>query len=367
MVGTQILYPIITYVNQEMNSVGSTNVLKPLAVMASIVILLTVSLAPAFADSASSPSLAPTNLNAMPVSGNQIALTWNPPVNATQSGVIGYQIQRNGTILVNNTESTLTNYNDTSLPPGYVGQYQVAAWNAAGIGLFSNYASAATVLYPSPTTQGPTPTDTTSPIYYGSNLTNYVIIQHRSHHEFQIDNQTLPHFDRTHIGQFMYGKYNSTSIDQQNGTFYQTNKPSPTVSNIQDKWNKQMEQFKLSLTQDEQQSKNLHNGSQSWSNHAFTGAGGNTQVTHSIDRHVFSDWIQSNNLHDGTQSWSSHVLTHAGDHTQATQSIDRYLHSSWIQSKNPGTNGVSFSGVTHGNGVGWHKISPTDWKKMTQN
>jgi hypothetical protein len=308
-----------------MNSVKSQNVLKPLAMMASIVILLTVSLAPAFADSAS-PPLAPTNLNAMPVPGNQIALTWNPPVNATQSGVIGYQIQRNGTILVNNTESTLTNYNDTSLLPGYVGQYQVAAWNANGLGLFSNDASAATVLYTSPTTQGPTPTNTTSTIL-GGNWTKYVVIQHHDH-RFQIDNQTLPHFDRTHIGQFTYGKDNGTYTGQQNGTFYHTNKPTPTVSDFQDKWNKQMEQFKLSLMRDEQQSKNWHYG---------------------------------------TQSWSSHVLTHAGDHTQATQSIDRYLSSNWIQSKSPGTNGGSFSGLTHGNAVDWHKISPTDWKKMTQN
>jgi hypothetical protein len=311
-----------------MNHVKSTNALKPLAVMACIVILLTVSLAPAFADSASNPPLAPTNLNAMPTSGNQIALTWNPPVNATQSGVTGYQIQRNGTILVNNTESTLTNYNDTSLLPGYVGQYQVAAWNAVGIGLFSNDASAATVLYPSPTTQGPTPTNTTSPIL-GGNWTKYVVIQHHhGQHGFQIDNQTLPHFDRTHIGQFMYGKYNGTSIDQQNGTFYQTNKPSPTVSDFQHRWNQQMGQFKLSLMRDEQQSKYLHSG---------------------------------------TQSWSNYVLTHAGDHTQATQPIYRHLYSNWIQSKSPGTNGVSFSGVTHGNGVGWHKTSPTDWKKMMQN
>ncbi|MGB9002560.1 MAG: fibronectin type III domain-containing protein [Nitrosotalea sp.] len=308
-----------------MNPIKSTNVLKPLAMMASIVILLTVSLAPAFADSASQP-LAPTNLSAMPVSGNQIALTWNPPINATQSGVIGYQIQRNGTILVNDTESTLTNYNDTSLLPGSVGQYQVAAWNAVGIGLFSNDASAATVLYTSPTIPGPTPTNTTSTII-GGNWTKYIVIQHHGQHGI-LDNQTLSHFDMTHTGQFMYGKYNRTSTDQQNGTFPQINKPSPTVSDFQHKWDKQMEQFKLSIMQDEQQSKNLHTGTQIW--------------------------------HGATAG--------AGDHTQVTQSIGWHLHQNWIQSKISGTNGVPVSGLAHGNGLeNWHKIPPTDWKKIPQN
>lgn len=293
--------------------------------IASIVILLTVSLAPAFADSTTQP-LAPTNLNAMPASGNQIALTWNAPVNATQSGVIGYQIQRNGTILVNNTESTLTNYNDTSLLPGSVGQYQVAAWNAVGIGSFSNDASAATVLYTSPTTPGPTPTNTTSTII-GGNWTKYIVIPHHGQHGI-LDNQTLSHFDRIHIGQFMYGTYNRTSTDQQNGTFYRTDKPSPTVSDFQYKWDKQMEQFKLSIMQDEQQYKNLHTGTPIWPN----------------------------------------VLAGAGDHTQVTQSIDRHLYQNWSQPTSYGTNGVPFSGLTHGNGFeNWHKIPPTDWKKLMQN
>lgn len=308
-----------------MNPVKSTNMLKPLAMMAGMVILLTVSLVPAFADSASLP-LAPTNLNAMPVSGSQIALTWNPPINATQSGVIGYQIQRNGTILVNNTESTLTNYNDTSLLPGNVGQYQVAAWNAVGIGLFSNNASAATVLYASPTTSGPTPTNTTSTII-GGNWTKYVVIQHYGQHGI-LDNQTLSNFDRTHIGQFMYGKDNRTSTDQQNGTFYKADKPSPAVSDFQHKWDKQMEQFKFSIMQDEQQYKNLHTGVPIWSN----------------------------------------VSTNVGDHTQVTQSIDRHLYQNWSQPTSSGTNGVPSSGLTHGNGFeNWHKIPPTDWKKMMQN
>lgn len=327
MIGPQILYHMLSHIHQEMSHIKSTNAIKPLAMMASIAVLLTVSLVPAFADSTNLP-LAPTNLNAMPVSGNQISLTWNPPVNATQSGIIGYQIQRNGTILVNNTESTLTNYNDTRLLPGNVGQYQVAAWNADGLGLFSNGASAATVLYASPTISGPTPANTTSPIY-GGNWTKYVIIQHNDHNGTRIDNQTLPHFDRTHIGQFMYGKYNRTSIDQQNGTFYQTNKPSHAVSGFQHKWNKQMEQFKLNLMRDEQQYKNLHNGAQTWPNHVLAGTGSNVQAAKSIDRHVFSDMIQP---------------------------------------KISGTNKISFSGITHGNGPdGGNKIPPIDWKKSTHN
>jgi hypothetical protein len=327
MIGRQILYQMVPHIPQEMNSVKSMNALKPLAMVASIVILLTVSLVPAFADS-TSPLLAPTNLNAMPVSGNQITLTWNPPVNATHSGVIGYQIQRNGTILVNNTESTFTNYNDTSLSPGDIGQYQVAAWNAIGIGLLSNNASAATILYPSPTTPGPTPENATLPTY-GGNWTKYVIIHHSGQHGIQTGNQTLPRFDRMHIGQFVYGKYNGTSIYQHNGTFYQINKLSPTVNNSQHKWGKQMGQFKLNLMR---------------------------------------NWQQSTNLHNGTQTWSSHVLTSAGGNTQTTKSIHRHLSSNWIQSQSLGTNRVSFSGITHGNGFGGgHKIHQTDWKKGTPN
>lgn len=320
MVGMQVLYPFVSYMHQGMNSGKPKNALKPLAMIASIIIFLTVGLAPAFADS-TSPPLAPTNLNAAPVSGNQIALTWNPPVNATQSGVIGYQIQRNGTILVNNTESTLTNYNDTSLLPGNIGQYQVAAWNAAGIGLLSNSASASTILYPSPT-QDQTPANTTLPIS-GGNWTKYVILHHGQHGI--LGNQTFPHFDRTHVGQFVYGKYNRTSIEQQNGTFYQIHNSNPIASNSQHGWNQQVAQFRLNLMRDEQQH-GFHNGTQNWSGHAFTGS-----------------------------------------HTQTTNSIARHFSSHWTPSKSSGTNRVSFSGSYHVNVGGWHKIPPIDWKKVPHN
>lgn len=324
MICPQILYRMLPNIHQEMSHSKSTNAIKPLAMMASIAVLLTLSLAPAFADSTNLP-LAPTNLNAMPVSGNQISLTWNPPVNATQSGIIGYQIQRNGTILVNNTESTLTNYNDTSLLPGNVGQYQVAAWNADGLGLFSNGASAATVLSTNPTT-GQAPANTTSPIY-GGNWTKYVIIHHDDHNGTRFDNQTLSHFDRMHIGQFMHGKYNGTSIDQQNGTYYQINNSNSTANDFQHKWNEQMAQFKLGLMRDEQQHKNLHNGVKTWPNHALAGMGSNMQAAKSIDRHVFLEMMQS---------------------------------------KISGTNKMFFSGITHGNQPDvWHKIPLIDWKKLT--
>lgn len=318
MVGIQVLYSFVSHIHQEMNPVKSKNAL-PLAVMASIAILLTVSLAPAFADS-TSPPLAPTDLNAMPVSGNQITLTWNPPINATQSGVIGYQIQRNGTILVNNTESALTSYNDTSLFPGDIGQYQVAAWNVAGIGLLSNNASAATILYPSLTTQDPAPANTTLPIYGGGNWTKYVIIHHGQHGI--LGNQTLPHFDRTHAGQFQYGKYNGTSIDQRNGTFYQIHKPNPTVSASQQKWDKQMEQFKLSVMRDEQH-KNSYNGTQTWTHHVF-----------------------------------------AGSHTKAPNPTVRHFSSSWTPSKSTGTSRTSFAGPNNEHAGDWHKMPPVDWKKL---
>lgn len=343
MVGIQVLYPFVSHVYQEMNSLKSKNTLKPLVMIASIAILFTVSLAPVFADSTSTP-LAPTNLNAVPVSGNQITLTWNPPVNATQSGVIEYQIQRNGTILVNNTESTLTSYNDTSLFPGDIGQYQVAAWNVAGIGLFSNSASATTILYPSPATTVPAPDNATTPIYEG-NWTKYVIIHHGQHGI--LGNQTFPHFDRTHIGQFPYGRYNGTYVNQQydnyngtyihqqygryngtyanqqNGTFYQIHNPNPIVSGSQQKWNKQMEQFKLNLLREELQHKNSYTGTQAWTHHVFAGTGSHTKTTSSFVRHFSSSWTPST-----------------------------------------GTNRVSFTGSNSGHVGDWHKIPPVDWKKL---
>jgi len=99
----------------------------------------TIGLLPAFADGgAQTVPLSPTGLNATEVSSTQTYFTWNAPVNATQSGITGYQIQRNGTVIVNDTASTQTSLNYTGLIPDGNVEYQVAAWNSLGLGLPSD-------------------------------------------------------------------------------------------------------------------------------------------------------------------------------------------------------------------------------------
>jgi len=99
----------------------------------------TVGLLPAFADGGSQTvPLSPTGLNATELSNNLTYFTWNAPVNATQNGITGYQIQRNGTVIVNDTESTQTSLNYTGLVPDGNVEYKVAAWNSIGLGLPSD-------------------------------------------------------------------------------------------------------------------------------------------------------------------------------------------------------------------------------------
>ncbi len=117
----------------------SKSVPKLFVLMTLMGMFATVGLLPAFADGGSQTvPLSPTGLNATEVSNTQTYFTWNAPVNATQSGIIGYQIQRNGTVIVNDTQSTQTSLNYTGLIPDGNVEYQVAAWNSIGLGLPSN-------------------------------------------------------------------------------------------------------------------------------------------------------------------------------------------------------------------------------------
>ncbi|HJU14100.1 MAG TPA: fibronectin type III domain-containing protein [Candidatus Nitrosotalea sp.] len=58
------------------------------------------------------------------------------------SPITGYQIERNGTVLVNDTLSASTSFNDTTLPSNYDAVYAVAAWNSEGLGHISANVSA---------------------------------------------------------------------------------------------------------------------------------------------------------------------------------------------------------------------------------
>ncbi|MGI0046714.1 MAG: fibronectin type III domain-containing protein [Nitrosotalea sp.] len=271
-----------------MNPVEHQKVVKPFAVMASIAVLLTAGLVPAFADNASQAPFAPTNLNATPLSSDQISLTWNSPLNATQSGIIGYQIQQNGQVLVNNTGNTLTNYNDTSLLPGSIEQYQVAAWNPVGLGLFSNNASATTPVPSTQTTVNTTqiitqePVNMTSHIFRG-NWTSY-FTQHHGYSGSQTGNQTLP-YERMHVGQFVNGTGNQFNW-QQNGTYHPVHTSSQTVSNPVHQWIQHAGQYQVHQAPVVQQFKNLNKDAQIWHNHVSADMIDH-HIAKSTDKHQF--------------------------------------------------------------------------------
>lgn len=297
--------------------------------MASIAVLLTAGLVPAFAESANQVPLAPTNLNATPLSSNQIALTWNSPLNATQSGITGYQIEQNGQILVNDTGNTTTNYVDAGLLPGNMEQYQVAAWNAVGLGLFSNNASAVipvTINSTQTTTQEPT--NTTSYIFRG-NWTNYAM-QHRDHNGTGIDNQTLPYFDSAHVGQFVNSTNNKLFNGQRNDAFYPVHnsspaannfkqewiKSSPIANNFQQKWIQHIAQYKIHQVQVVQQFKDLNRGT-IWPNIV------------QYQAHPMQVVQQFENLNKGAPNWSNQALAEVGDH-QVAKLTDKHLIPDWM-------------------------------------
>ncbi len=87
---------------------------------------------------------APTGLSVTVLSDTKLKLSWNVPADAGSSPIIGYRIQRNGTTLVNNTGTTQTSYTDTGLLAAHQQTYRVAAWNSAGLGPYSNNATAKT-------------------------------------------------------------------------------------------------------------------------------------------------------------------------------------------------------------------------------
>lgn len=81
---------------------------------------------------------APTDLTVSAISGTALKLTWNAPADQGSSPIIGYSIQRNGTVIVNNTGTTQTSYTNTGLLSDHQQIYRVAAWNTVGLGPYSN-------------------------------------------------------------------------------------------------------------------------------------------------------------------------------------------------------------------------------------
>jgi len=83
-----------------------------------------------------------TDLSAIAVSGTKVDLSWTIPSDGG-STIIGYKIQHkvNGVLSTVETsfgDASTSSYSDTSLSPGDIVKYRIAAINAIGQGPYSN-------------------------------------------------------------------------------------------------------------------------------------------------------------------------------------------------------------------------------------
>ena len=112
---------------------------------------------------------APSNLVATALAGGQANLTWSPPGDNGGAGVTGYRIERRvgggeWAVLVSNTSSTLTSHLAIGLDPAFSYEFQVSAWNAAGMGDLSTTSTAVTPVAPTTTTSTTSTTTTAAPV-----------------------------------------------------------------------------------------------------------------------------------------------------------------------------------------------------------
>src|SRR3970040_2287833 len=91
-----------------------------------------------------SSTSAPGGLSVVAKSNTALKLTWSAPSNTGGASITGYQIQRNGTTIVKNTGNTQTSFTNSGLLPAHQQTYRVAAWNSAGLGLYSGNATGMT-------------------------------------------------------------------------------------------------------------------------------------------------------------------------------------------------------------------------------
>ena len=109
----------------------------------------------------------PSNLVANALAGGQVNLTWSPPGDNGGAGLTGYRIERRveggeWAVLVSNTSSTLTSHLAIGLDPTISYEFQVSAWNAAGMGVLSAPSTAVSPVAPTTTTVAPTTATTTT-------------------------------------------------------------------------------------------------------------------------------------------------------------------------------------------------------------
>ena len=112
----------------------------------------------------------PSNLVANALAGGQVNLTWSPPGDNGGAGLTGYRIERRveggeWAVLVSNTSSTWTSHLAIGLDPTISYEFQVSAWNAAGMGALSAPSTAVSAVAPTTTTTvAPTTTTTTTTV-----------------------------------------------------------------------------------------------------------------------------------------------------------------------------------------------------------
>ncbi len=109
----------------------------------------------------------PSNLVANALAGGQVNLTWSPPGDNGGAGLTGYRIERRveggeWAVLVSNTSSTLTSHLAIGLDPTISYEFQVSAWNAAGMGVLSAPSTAVSPVAPTTTTTTVAPTTATT-------------------------------------------------------------------------------------------------------------------------------------------------------------------------------------------------------------
>jgi len=107
----------------------------------------------------------PANLTAVALPGGQVHLNWAPPGDNGGATVTGYRIERRvdggeWAVLVSDTAMTLTSHVAISLDSAVSYEFQVSAWNAAGMGTMSTPSQAVQPVAP-PTTTTVAPTTTT--------------------------------------------------------------------------------------------------------------------------------------------------------------------------------------------------------------
>ena len=89
---------------------------------------------------------APVNLGVVAATVDSITVAWEAP--ATGEEVLGYKIERDGGVLVENTGNAATSYQDTGLADGTDHGYRVAAIRAGGLSPWSDALDARTLGYP---------------------------------------------------------------------------------------------------------------------------------------------------------------------------------------------------------------------------